>query len=52
MEIIVLEGAELAAFVECWRGYVEVPQRLILGGCLNFDLSHSLAHGKLGGTLL
>ena len=25
----VVEGAELAAFVECWRGYVEVPQRLI-----------------------
>ncbi|KAH7908243.1 2-oxoacid dehydrogenases acyltransferase-domain-containing protein [Hygrophoropsis aurantiaca] len=25
----VLEGAELAAFVECWRTYVEAPQRLI-----------------------
>ncbi|KAF4623419.1 hypothetical protein D9613_001377 [Agrocybe pediades] len=25
----VVEGAELAAFVECWRGYVENPQRLI-----------------------
>jgi 2-oxoisovalerate dehydrogenase E2 component (dihydrolipoyl transacylase) len=25
----VVEGAELAAFVECWRGYVEVPERLI-----------------------
>ncbi|KAF8798356.1 CoA-dependent acyltransferase [Phlegmacium glaucopus] len=25
----VVEGAELAAFVESWRGYVEVPQRLI-----------------------
>ncbi|KAH7919221.1 CoA-dependent acyltransferase [Leucogyrophana mollusca] len=25
----VLEGAELAAFVECWRAYVEAPQRLI-----------------------
>ncbi|KAF8959802.1 2-oxoacid dehydrogenases acyltransferase-domain-containing protein [Flammula alnicola] len=25
----VVEGAELAAFVECWRGYVEAPQRLI-----------------------
>ncbi|KAF8168548.1 CoA-dependent acyltransferase [Crassisporium funariophilum] len=25
----VVEGAELAAFVECWRAYVEVPQRLI-----------------------
>lgn len=25
----VVEGAELAAFVECWRGYVEVPTRLI-----------------------
>ncbi|KAL0950545.1 hypothetical protein HGRIS_007352 [Hohenbuehelia grisea] len=25
----VVEGAELAAFVECWRGYVEKPERLI-----------------------
>jgi 2-oxoisovalerate dehydrogenase E2 component (dihydrolipoyl transacylase) len=25
----VVEGAELAAFVECWRGYVEAPERLI-----------------------
>jgi len=25
----VIEGAELAAFVECWRGYVEAPERLI-----------------------
>ncbi|KAF9069691.1 2-oxoacid dehydrogenases acyltransferase-domain-containing protein [Rhodocollybia butyracea] len=25
----VVEGAELAAFVECWRGYVESPERLI-----------------------
>ena len=25
----VVEGAELAAFVESWRGYVEAPQRLI-----------------------
>ncbi len=25
----VVEGAELAAFVECWRSYVESPQRLI-----------------------
>ena len=25
----VVEGAELAAFVECWRGYVEVPERLV-----------------------
>ncbi|KAJ4488011.1 2-oxoacid dehydrogenases acyltransferase-domain-containing protein [Lentinula aciculospora] len=25
----VVEGAELAAFVECWRGYVENPARLI-----------------------
>ena len=25
----VVEGAELAAFVESWRGYVEVPERLI-----------------------
>jgi len=25
----VVEGAELAAFVESWRGYVESPQRLI-----------------------
>ena len=25
----VVEGAELAAFVECWRGYVEVPARLV-----------------------
>lgn len=28
----VVEGAELAAFVECWRGYVEVPERLIAEG--------------------
>ncbi|TRM63036.1 2-oxoacid dehydrogenases acyltransferase-domain-containing protein [Schizophyllum amplum] len=26
----VVEGAELAAFVECWRGYVEAPERLIV----------------------
>lgn len=25
----VVEGAELAAFVECWRGWVEQPERLI-----------------------
>jgi len=25
----VVEGAELAAFVECWRAWVENPQRLI-----------------------
>jgi len=25
----VVEGAELAAFVECWRSYVEDPVRLI-----------------------
>ncbi|PPR06544.1 hypothetical protein CVT26_000722 [Gymnopilus dilepis] len=25
----IVEGAELAAFVECWRSYVEHPQRLI-----------------------
>lgn len=25
----VVEGAELAAFVECWRAYVEAPHRLI-----------------------
>ncbi|EIN13450.1 CoA-dependent acyltransferase [Punctularia strigosozonata HHB-11173 SS5] len=25
----VVEGAELAAFVECWRGWVETPDRLI-----------------------
>lgn len=25
----VLEGAELAAFVESWRAYVEAPERLI-----------------------
>jgi 2-oxoisovalerate dehydrogenase E2 component (dihydrolipoyl transacylase) len=25
----VVEGAELAAFVECWRGWVERPERLI-----------------------
>lgn len=24
-----LEGAELAAFVESWRAYVEAPERLI-----------------------
>ncbi|EGN92938.1 hypothetical protein SERLA73DRAFT_98510 [Serpula lacrymans var. lacrymans S7.3] len=28
----VLEGAELAAFVETWRGYVEAPERLIAEG--------------------
>jgi 2-oxoisovalerate dehydrogenase E2 component (dihydrolipoyl transacylase) len=28
----VVEGAELAAFVECWRTYVEVPERLIAEG--------------------
>ncbi len=25
----VIEGAELAAFMECWRGWVENPSRLI-----------------------
>ncbi|KAG6889293.1 hypothetical protein C0992_005709 [Termitomyces sp. T32_za158] len=28
----VVEGAELAAFVECWRGYVAAPERLIAEG--------------------
>ena len=28
----VVEGAELAAFVECWRGYVEAPERMIAEG--------------------
>ena len=28
----IVEGAELAAFVECWRGYVEQPERLIAMG--------------------
>ncbi|KDQ51358.1 hypothetical protein JAAARDRAFT_185131 [Jaapia argillacea MUCL 33604] len=28
----VVEGAELAAFVECWRGWVEKPERLIVEG--------------------
>lgn len=28
----VVEGAELAAFVESWRGYVEAPERLIVEG--------------------
>jgi len=28
----VVEGAELAAFVECWRAYVEQPERLIAEG--------------------
>ncbi|KAH0589881.1 Lipoamide acyltransferase component of branched-chain alpha-keto acid dehydrogenase complex, mitochondrial [Termitomyces sp. J132] len=28
----VVEGAELAAFVECWRGYVEAPERLLAEG--------------------
>lgn len=28
----VVEGAELAAFVECWRGYVENPERMIAEG--------------------
>lgn len=27
----VVEGAELAAFVECWRSYVESPERMIAG---------------------
>ncbi|KAL1747349.1 2-oxoacid dehydrogenases acyltransferase-domain-containing protein [Schizophyllum fasciatum] len=26
----VVEGAEMAAFVECWRGHVETPERLIV----------------------
>ena len=26
----VVEGAEMAAFVECWRGFVETPERLIV----------------------
>ncbi len=26
----VVEGAELAAFVETWRGYVEQPERIIV----------------------
>ncbi|KZT40419.1 CoA-dependent acyltransferase [Sistotremastrum suecicum HHB10207 ss-3] len=28
----VVEGAEMAAFVECWRGWVEHPERLIGDG--------------------
>jgi 2-oxoisovalerate dehydrogenase E2 component (dihydrolipoyl transacylase) len=28
----VVEGAELAAFVECWRGWVETPERMIADG--------------------
>jgi len=28
----VVEGAELAAFVETWRGYVEQPERMIAEG--------------------
>ena len=28
----IVEGAELAAFVECWRGYVENPERLVALG--------------------
>lgn len=28
----VVEGAELAAFVECWRRWVEAPERLIAEG--------------------
>ena len=28
----IVEGAELAAFVECWRAYVEAPERLIAEG--------------------
>ena len=28
----VVEGAELAAFVETWRGWVENPQRMIADG--------------------
>ena len=28
----VVEGAELAAFMECWREYVEHPERLIALG--------------------
>jgi 2-oxoisovalerate dehydrogenase E2 component (dihydrolipoyl transacylase) len=28
----VVEGAELAAFVECWRGYVEQPERMVALG--------------------
>ncbi|KAJ6619296.1 hypothetical protein B0H10DRAFT_1793816, partial [Mycena sp. CBHHK59/15] len=28
----VVEGAELAGFVECWRGWVEAPGRMVGGG--------------------
>jgi 2-oxoisovalerate dehydrogenase E2 component (dihydrolipoyl transacylase) len=28
----VVEGAELAAFVETWRGWVEHPERMVGGG--------------------
>ncbi len=28
----VVEGAELAAFVETWRGHVEQPERMIVEG--------------------
>ena len=28
----VVEGAELVAFMEAWRGWVECPQRLIADG--------------------
>jgi len=30
---LVVEGAELAAFVETWRGRAESPQRIIWMGC-------------------
>ncbi len=28
----VVEGAELAAFVECWRSWIEHPERMIAEG--------------------
>ena len=28
----VVEGAEMAAFVECWRGWVENPGRMVADG--------------------
>ncbi|KAF8977104.1 2-oxoacid dehydrogenases acyltransferase-domain-containing protein [Cyathus striatus] len=28
----VVEGAEMAAFVECWRGWVEKPEKIIAAG--------------------
>ncbi|KAJ3515567.1 hypothetical protein NLJ89_g1674 [Agrocybe chaxingu] len=44
----VVEGAELAAFVECWRTYVEAPQRLIGEAVISLATSDSWRDVDLG----